>query len=116
DLSDGLSSDLHTLCEASSVGAEIEAARLPTEQAIATALGGGEDYELLFTVPPRAARGIARLAARSRPPLTLIGRTLPRSRGLTVIDLDGTRLRLRRTGYEHFRKPTREVIVRARST
>jgi len=68
DLSDGLSSDLFHLCEESSVGADIEAARLPVDSlimeagkvktvqdALAFALNGGEDYELLFTVRPTDA-------------------------------------------------------------
>ena len=64
DLSDGLSSDLAHLCEASRVGARIDAARLPLHPALksfsekdfdthALALNGGEDFELLFTVRPR---------------------------------------------------------------
>lgn len=64
DVSDGLSTDLHHLCEQSSVGAIIEAdkiplprvnsktARLLTHDLVNYGLNGGEDYELLFTVPP----------------------------------------------------------------
>lgn len=68
DVSDGLSSDLFHLCEESGVGADIEAALLPvdslimeagkvrtTQDALAFALDGGEDYELLFTVRPADA-------------------------------------------------------------
>jgi thiamine-monophosphate kinase len=68
DVSDGLSSDLFHLCEESGVGADIEAARLPVDplimeagkvktapDALALALDGGEDYELLFTVRPTDA-------------------------------------------------------------
>ena len=62
DLSDGLSSDLHHICEASGVGAEIEAAAIPVDddlkqftsssrEQLDFALHGGEDFELLFTVP-----------------------------------------------------------------
>jgi len=67
-MSDGLSSDLFHLCEESGVGADIEAALLPvdslimeagkvrtTQDALAFALDGGEDYELLFTVRPADA-------------------------------------------------------------
>lgn len=64
DLSDGLSTDLHHLCRASRVGAVVEADRIPlprispkvgswVEQPLLDyGLNGGEDYELLFTVPP----------------------------------------------------------------
>lgn len=61
DLSDGLASDLGHILQASEVGAVIDLDKLPIcpelralvgdEQALQLALGGGEDYELLFTVP-----------------------------------------------------------------
>lgn len=66
DVSDGLSRDLERLCRASGVGAEIDAEALPLARgfpALAAwlgtpapdlALGGGEDYVLLFTLPPAA--------------------------------------------------------------
>jgi len=64
DISDGLSSDLHHLCEESHVGASIESQRIPTNPLVIElcgrraldplllALHGGEDFELLFTVSP----------------------------------------------------------------
>ena len=70
DISDGLSSDLHHLCDESAVGAVIDAASLPLDENVvqlcgrraldplALALHGGEDFELLFTV---AAENVARL-------------------------------------------------------
>jgi len=77
DLSDGLSTDLPRLCAASRVGATIDLSLLPlvrsdaTEEAIARALHGGDDYELLFTVKPSVER---RLPVRYRGvPLTRIG-------------------------------------------
>lgn len=62
DISDGLSSDLQHICKASGVGAVIDAAAVPVdhdskkftesnEQQLDLALNGGEDFELLFTVP-----------------------------------------------------------------
>lgn len=53
DLSDGLAVDLHHLCRESGVGAEIFTERLPAPAGLERALFGGEDYELLFTLPPR---------------------------------------------------------------
>ncbi|MBX9603251.1 MAG: thiamine-phosphate kinase [Bryobacteraceae bacterium] len=55
DLSDGLSLDLHRLCLASGVAAELD--RVPARRGATPelALHGGEDYELLFTLPPRKA-------------------------------------------------------------
>jgi thiamine-monophosphate kinase len=64
DISDGLSSDLHHVCRESSVGATIDAAKVPIDPLVAEicgrraldplllALHGGEDFELLFTVRP----------------------------------------------------------------
>lgn len=62
DVSDGLAGDLGKLCEASGVGAAVDSTRLPRSEALRAAadpevarrfaLGGGDDYELLFTLPP----------------------------------------------------------------
>lgn len=76
DLSDGLASDLPRLCAASGVGAAIDPAALPLHPAlaalpdpVAVQLGGGEDYQLLFTTAPGApvealARGLGVAVAR----------------------------------------------------
>jgi thiamine-monophosphate kinase len=73
DLSDGLSSDINHLCEASKVGALIDASLLPIDERVVElcgrraldplqlALHGGEDFELLFTVK---AADVARLPRR----------------------------------------------------
>ncbi|WP_372871777.1 thiamine-phosphate kinase [Shewanella sp.] len=71
DLSDGLVSDITHILKASHVGAHIEVDKLPlsqamkdsvsVEQALSYALTGGEDYELLFTVP-EAQRGALEIA------------------------------------------------------
>lgn len=97
DVSDGLSSDLQHLCEASGVGAEVDAARIPlhalADGKIDLALHGGEDYELLFTAGvearvPRTLGGVG---------VTEIGRMVA-GRGVW---LDGKRLE--RGGWEHLR-------------
>ena len=102
DLSDGLSTDLTHLCEESHLGAEINAAALPTHPLAARdplilALHGGEDYELLFAAPP-AARIPCQLADVC---ITRIG-TLTRKRTITVIDAQGRRTPLQPAGWEHF--------------
>ena len=73
DVSDGLSSDLYRICEQSGVGAEIYAARVPLSDALIEsspalmkpaltyALSGGEDYELLFTLPASRAKKLRSL-------------------------------------------------------
>jgi thiamine-monophosphate kinase len=77
DVSDGVGRDLHRLCGESGVGARVEAAQLPLATGFASlcaelavdpeqlALGGGEDYVLLFTLPagiePPAGFGCRRI-------------------------------------------------------
>jgi thiamine-monophosphate kinase len=111
DLSDGLSTDLAHLCEASGVSAEIDAGALPlhplTEPLspaarMDAALNGGEDYELLFTARPstRIPRRIAGVA------ITAIGRITPRRPRaplMALIDPEGRRTPLQPRGWEHFR-------------
>jgi thiamine-monophosphate kinase len=63
DLSDGLSLDLHRLCVASGVAAEIDRVPVVRGSTEERALHGGEDYELLFTLPEgkSAPRGVTRI-------------------------------------------------------
>lgn len=84
DLSDGLALDLFRLCNESSVGAEVIAAELPRpgrfpalcrflgRDPLDLALGGGEDYVLLFTLPPDrlppSHLGCRRIGTITRPP------------------------------------------------
>jgi thiamine-monophosphate kinase len=96
DLSDGLSLDLHRLSLASGVSAELD--REPPAfggASLADALHGGEDYELLFTLPPRARPP----AEHGGVPLTRIG-TIRKGQPGTVL-FQGQPLPPR--GYDHFR-------------
>jgi len=118
DLSDGLSGDLHHLCEQSHVGAEIELAALPLSPAcrafasclnadpVQLALSGGEDYELLFTVPHRNQPRLEHLARVRGFRMTAIGRITARRTGVMVKRPDGTRRSLPSISYEHFRRVT----------
>ena len=106
DISDGLSTDLSHICQASGVGAEIwrqaipraKPGRLGEPVAEELALHGGEDYELLFTARPRLrvpslVRGVS---------VTGIG-VITRQRGMLLVEENGARSVLRPSGWEHFR-------------
>lgn len=112
DLSDGLSTDLRRLCAASGVGARVRAEQIPCVQyppgetvrgtsALLLALHGGEDYSLLFTVPPSK---LSRLPAVFRGVrLSEIGEVTA-SRAIALVSADGTEQPLAPEGYDHFRK------------
>ena len=103
DLSDGLSVDLARLCEASAVGAQIDAASLPrlADTPLRAALHGGEDFELLFTAPSDTSER-SRLLPRSigGVPLTRIGR-ITSQRKLWLIQ-DNRKQPLPVLGFQHF--------------
>jgi thiamine-monophosphate kinase len=103
DVSDGLSTDLHHICEESGVGAELIGETIPLggqnkKVSLQSALHGGEDYELLFT----AAANKAIPSRISNVPITEIGRIV---RGREVsIRLQGKTRKLKPQGWEHFRE------------
>ncbi|MDX5406674.1 MAG: thiamine-phosphate kinase [Chromatiaceae bacterium] len=84
DLSDGLYSDIQHILQRSNVGASIDVSRLPLSQALKDscdtstalqlALSGGEDYELLFTVPEARRGSLEVLLSPYGVPVTCIGR------------------------------------------
>ncbi len=113
DVSDGLAGDIRHICEESGVGCLIDSRKLPLSpqllahararkrDPITYALSGGEDYELLFTVPPakvaRVDSFIRRRLLRAAP----IGLITPRRQGLRLIGVDGSVRPLTAKGYEH---------------
>ncbi len=112
DLSDGLSTDLTRLCEASHVGVRVWADHIPVPahpagrglrsvEAINLALNGGEDYELLFTVSPRKASHIPREFRGV--PLHCIGE-IRRSKEILLTLPNGNQVPLMPAGYDHFEK------------
>ncbi len=106
DTSDGLSVDLHHLCEESGTGALVELPALPLSPAlrrfeknsVEVALHGGEDYQLLFTISPGKLSGLAALQKEFE--VHRIGR-MTRGKGVRVIDEQGRKKALRVGGYEH---------------
>ena len=107
DISDGLSTDLGHICEESRVGADLATESIPVAAAgkserrveLKFALHGGEDYELLFTVPPRK-RVPPRIAGI---PVRQIGEVTG-GRQMFLVDKKGVRQKLLPRGWEHFKK------------
>jgi thiamine-monophosphate kinase len=111
DISDGLSTDLGHVCDASGVGARVYANKIPQAgvpeslrrrglDPLTLALHGGEDYELLFTVPRRLRN---RLPASFRGVrLSVIGE-ITRSRRIVLAHPNGRTQRLSAQGWDPFR-------------
>lgn len=110
DVSDGLLQDLEHICEQSRVGAVVHTATIPLSAAYRAlmpdddrlALCGGEDYELLCTVPERQVKNLERQRGRLGCPITCIGEVVA-GRGVRLRDAAGKRRRVAFGGYDHFR-------------
>jgi thiamine-monophosphate kinase len=110
DVSDGLGGDLEKLCLASGCGAEIEAASLPVSEALVGAVGrelareyaltGGEDFELLFSVPQARLAAMNNAIAMGLGPVTRIGTLVP-GNGVRVFTRGGV-MQFSGAGYDHF--------------
>jgi thiamine-monophosphate kinase len=111
DLSDGLSTDLPRLCAASGVGARLEGTKIPADRVpmsarrggddpLNLALHGGDDYELLFTVPRRKLKHLPR--SQNGTLITAIGE-ITKERSLLLIDQAGREAPLPNLGWDPFR-------------
>jgi thiamine-monophosphate kinase len=112
DTSDGLSTDLGHICKASGVGAKVFAEKIPLVRMLPDlqrlgldplrlAIDGGEDYELLFTMPKRLA---SRLPYQVEGiPITTIGE-ITREKRICLIDSSGRSRPLKPGGWDPFRK------------
>ena len=108
DISDGLSSELHHITDASKVGIEINVSKIPVdisvnylagiakEDPLKWAVMSGEEYELLFTVDPRHADTVARMRD-----ITVIG-NVRKQPGVWIRNSNNTREKLLATGWKHF--------------
>lgn len=112
DLSDGLSSDLPRLCAASGVGARMESSKIPRTgnldaarklglDPLDLALHGGDDYELLFSVPSQKAKSLP--GAFQGVKLTPIGRITQKAKSV-VCDKNGRERPLLAGGWDPFRR------------
>ncbi len=106
DLSDGLASDILQICKASSCGARIYLERIPiakqtsalaaelnSDQVVA-ALNGGEDHELMFTLPLSQQEAVARLGC-----IDIIGHITEQKTGAFLVTPDGSEIPLRSQGF-----------------
>jgi thiamine-monophosphate kinase len=109
DTSDGLLADLRHICEASKVSANINIDKVPInnavkanfgDKAIEMALGGGEDYELLFTGNTESIKKVKREA---KCPVTIIGEITKGKPGrIDLYDAKGKPVKINQTGWTHF--------------
>ncbi|WP_335945916.1 thiamine-phosphate kinase [Pseudomonas sp. G166] len=109
DISDGLLADCEHIALASGVALQVERDRLPLSKALVTFLGqpgaahaalsGGDDYVLLFTLPP------VRLSVLQAAgwPIHVIGRVMA-GQGVKLLDQDGRDITPQIRGYQHFRE------------
>jgi thiamine-monophosphate kinase len=113
DVSDGLAGDLGKLCAASGVSAEIEVARVPLSAAagaalagepelIETILTGGDDYEILCTVPSDRLASFHAAATAAKVPVTDIGCVQAGTAPPRFIGRDGKMLLFKRMSFSHF--------------
>jgi thiamine-monophosphate kinase len=110
DVSDGLLADLGHVCKASGCGATIDVERVPLsaellslfppQEALAHALGGGDDYELIFTAPPSRAEQVEAALEAAGTPVRRIGQLVA---GQTVVcRRDGEPFTPALRGFRHF--------------
>ena len=108
DVSDGLSSELLHLCKASKTGCRVYEDRIPIDyqtavmaeelnmNLVTAAMNGGEDYELLFTVPLTAHEAVSKLKG-----VRVIGHMSPEEQGCAMIGRNGEEIELRAQGFQH---------------
>ena len=114
DLSDGLSGDLRHLCEASQVGAELWADQVPIspecrafgldqgERPLDLAMRGGEDFELLFTAPPRHRKRVEAISKSCKVSISCIGQIRSKKYGMRLKLPEGSSRKILVTSYNHF--------------
>lgn len=112
DVSDGLLADLGHIAQTSGLRAVVQAGKVPLSPAasravardpalIASVLGGGDDYELLFAAPAGRADAIAAIAEQAGHPITEIG-ALEAGEGVAVFDTAGRPVDVAEPGWRHF--------------
>jgi thiamine-monophosphate kinase len=115
DISDGLASEVHHICNSSGVGADVWEHNIPvhtytqkiadefSEDVINYALYGGEEYELLFTLSDNDYEKLETLTSD----VTILGRVTDKSKGINIVRENGEREPLQFNGWDHFRNKTK---------
>jgi thiamine-monophosphate kinase len=108
DISDGLSSEIMHICKDSNTGCNLFEDKIPLDKQtkrmaeelninpLVAALNGGEDYELLFTLPLGDYEKI-----RNHPDITIIGHIVKPEVGLNLITSNGNSVQLNAMGWNH---------------
>lgn len=111
DISDGLSSELLHICKQSDTGCRIYEERIPIDYQTAimaeelgmnlftAALNGGEDYELLFTVPLSRHEDVSKIKG-----VSVIGHICKPEMGCAMVTRDGGEIELKAQGWNHWQK------------
>ena len=114
DISDGLSSELLHICKSSQVGCRIYPERLPIDQEtyrvaeelkldpLFVAMNGGEDYELLFTIPTEYNQKMDDMG------VSVIGYTTEYDHGALMVTSDGKEFAIEAHGWQAFKEETNE--------
>lgn len=112
DISDGLAGDLEKLAAASGFDAEVNIDDVPMSDEVATlssdpallsaALTGGDDYQILFTVPPGNVEGMRNAAAKAGIKVRELAEVHSGSGKVTFLDKDGEVMRLGSKSWNHF--------------
>lgn len=101
DSSDGLARSVLEICKASKVGARIFEGCVPAAKGatLDQALYGGEEYELVFTVPKSKVQSL-----KSKVKMTIVGEIVSSQQGVKLIDKHDKIKPLKSGGYEHFKR------------
>ena len=108
DVSDGLTADLGKLCAASGVSAVVDVERLPADDHLKgafpgrwleLALGGGEDYEIVFTANSDVMESVAERLGEG---ISIIGRIEEGNGAVKIVDSDGSEIVVGSGGWDHF--------------
>ncbi len=111
DISDGLSSELLHICKQSDTGCRIYEERIPIDyqtaimaeelgmNLVTAALNGGEDYELLFTVPLSRHEDVSKIKG-----VSVIGHLCKPEMGCAMVTRDGGEIELKAQGWNHWQK------------